>query len=231
MNISRKIPISTQSIIGAGAIYLGLSIAFPLSLSRILPFTWTQLITSLVTLLAITSFSWYQIDRRIWKADFFSSRTKDCLIGGLVWLLSFPLVTLIGGLSDYILLHGFGVPNQEQVAVHYLRWARHSPFELSVALFTIILSAPIVEEVLFRGIVQTWLKNFFGYKKAIIISSLCFVIFHFSISQGLSNISIGISLFSLGCFLGFIYERQSSLFAPITLHILFNAAGVWRILN
>jgi membrane protease YdiL (CAAX protease family) len=67
-------------------------------------------------------------------------------------------------------------------------------------------------------------------KKAIIFSALCFSLFHLAPSQGIGNISLVASLFLFALFLGFIYERQASLFASIGLHMTFNAVSTVRIL-
>ena len=77
-----------------------------------------------------------------------------------------------------------------------------------IALFTIIIAAPVTEEFIFRGMLQNWLKTKLGTKSAIITASACFALFHLSSSQGLGNISLALSLFSFACFLGFIYEKQ-----------------------
>jgi membrane protease YdiL (CAAX protease family) len=65
---------------------------------------------------------------------------------------------------------------------------------------------------------------------AIVFSSICFSAFHFSFSQGIGNISLLFSLFVFALFLGFIYERQGSLFASISLHMTLNIVSVARIL-
>ena len=87
-------------------------------------------------------------------------------------------------------------------------------------------STLILEEFLFRGVLQNFLKKYFKRDVSIIITSLVFAFFHYSPSQKLSNISIIGSLFVLACFLSFLYERQKSLFAPIFLHATFNAISI-----
>jgi hypothetical protein len=99
-----------------------------------------------------------------------------------------------------------------------------------VALFIVIIAAPVIEELLFRGFLQNYFKRYLGTKAAILITSLCFALFHLAPSQGLGNISLVISLFSFACFLGFVYERQKSLFASIGLHMFFNLVSSIRIL-
>ncbi len=171
--------------------------------------------------------------KRIWK-DWSIPHPKpiltDFLMGIMTWLISFPLVIAIGQLVDMVLYFFLNFENYEQVAVRYLKTTLSSPPMLAVALFTILLAAPIIEEFLFRGCLQTFFKRYVHPKGAIILSSLCFSLFHFAPSQGLGNVSLVISLFTFALFLGFIYERQASLFASIGLHITFNTVSTCRIL-
>ncbi len=125
----------------------------------------------------------------------------------------------------------FKVTTYDQVAVLYLKIAMQSPMLLLSMLVSILVVAPILEEFLFRGLLQTYLKNYLGKKGAIFVAALLFGLFHFNSAQGVGNISIILSLFSFGCFLGFIYERQGSLLASISLHATFNAINVLYILS
>lgn len=217
------------------AIYVGMALFFPrffLPPSQPLPLT--QLVTVLVTLLFFALFCYgqnRQTIKRIWKDRTHpSSIGQDILIGALVWLLSFPIVSVIGQLADLLTFSIFGIQEYEQVAVSFLRKTLESPAMASAALFTILLAAPVIEEFLFRGLLQTWIRRYLGTKAAILIASALFTFSHFSLSQGVGNISLMASLFSFSCFLGFIYERQGSLFASISLHITFNTISSLRIL-
>jgi membrane protease YdiL (CAAX protease family) len=85
------------------------------------------------------------------------------------------------------------------------------------AATTIIV--PISEEVLFRGILYTWIRNH-GFKAlALLGTSLLFAIVHFYI-QGLP------ALFLLAILLGLLYERTGNLLAPIAAHSVFNALNL-----
>ncbi len=125
----------------------------------------------------------------------------------------------------------FNITTYDQVAVLYLKIAMQSPALLVSMLISILVVAPILEEFLFRGLLQTYLKNYLGKKGAIFVAALLFGLFHFNSAQGVGNISIILSLFSFGCFLGFIYERQGSLLASISLHATFNAVNVLYIIS
>ncbi|HSW86014.1 MAG TPA: CPBP family intramembrane glutamic endopeptidase [Rhabdochlamydiaceae bacterium] len=171
--------------------------------------------------------------KKIWKDDTYPDSRSiafDFGFGLMTWLISFPVIAVIGQITDLIVYLIFGVVTYEQVAVRYLKMALGSPAMLVVALFVILLAAPVIEEFLFRGFLQTWFKQHVGQKAAILLAALCFACFHLAPSQGVGNISLAASLFVFACFLGFIYERQGSLFAPIGLHMAFNAVSAFRIL-
>lgn len=79
--------------------------------------------------------------------------------------------------------------------------------------------APMVEEVYFRGIVFTKLKNKINLKSAIILQALLFASIHMNPAQF-------ISCFILGCISAILYLKYDSMIAPITLHVSFNSIAV-----
>lgn len=152
---------------------------------------------------------------------------EDLRFGILGWILSFPLVLFVNQLLDWFItnvLHATHVP--EQLAVYFLKMTFGNPFYLTLAVITIILFAPAIEEILFRGFLQTFIRQHLGQKQAIFITSILFSFFHYSPEQGIANISIIASLFVLSLFIGFVYEKKGSLATPITLHALFNLVNV-----
>lgn len=155
---------------------------------------------------------------------------SDLAIGIGVYLIALPFVIVVGQSTDWILKACWGIENYEQVAIRYLKAAAETPNLLAGALVTILILAPCIEEFLFRGCLQTFLRRHLKRKTAIILSSVSFSLFHFSLSQGWGNVSLCVSLFVFSLFLGFIYEKQSSLVSSIALHTTFNAVSVARIL-
>lgn len=108
---------------------------------------------------------------------------------------------------------------------------------------TAVLIAPVVEELLFRGVIQGWLQRIRGEARsnpdalilggpvdesapsksrplhipAIVITSVLFGLAHWS--QGPAPIS----LFVLSLGIGYLYQRTGSLVACIVVHMLLNA--------
>lgn len=152
---------------------------------------------------------------------------QDIVMGLVTWLIAFPIVFLISHLLDLLIQNLTHVKDSpHQVAIDFLKNSSQSPLFFILALITVLVFAPLIEEILFRGLLQNWIKKYTGRKAAILLASLSFSVFHFSSSQGWSNITILLSLFFLSCFIGFIYERQKSLIAPIIMHATYNIVSV-----
>ena len=195
-----------------------------------------QLTALALILLSLILFAFKQnraLMKALWVAEKGRASGKiggDLLFGLITWFIAFPLVVSIGQICDLLIYIFLGIESYEQVAVRFLKMALESPLLLSVALLMIVVTAPIIEEWLFRGFLQTFFRKYLGKKGAILLASLCFSLFHLSSSQGWGNISLAVSLFVFSLYLGFIYERQGSLFAPIGLHATFNTISTLRIL-
>lgn len=197
--------------------------------------SYLQLLVFGITLAIICIFSFLQNRTtflKIWKNPDQPEKKSipfDFGLGVMTWFISFPLVVFIGQIGDLLIYLFFKVENYEQVAVRYLKMTMASPLMFIIALFSVIILAPILEELLFRGFLQSWLKRHVGTKGAIALAGLAFALFHLDKSQGVGNIALCMSLFSLACYLGFIYERQGSLFASIGMHMTFNVVSTLRI--
>ncbi|MGR3973129.1 MAG: CPBP family intramembrane metalloprotease [Candidatus Rhabdochlamydia sp.] len=162
------------------------------------------------------------------QGTFFSF--TDFGIGCMTWLFAFPWVAMINQLCDALIFPSVETHPYEQTAVTYLKQSLEFPLQAFFALTSVIIIAPFLEEFLFRGILQQYFKKFFSVNSSILLTSFIFAIFHFSTSQHLGNVSLMASLFFLSYFLGYLYERQGSLYAPIGLHMSFNLASTLQII-
>lgn len=149
-------------------------------------------------------------------------------LGIATWFIAVPIASLVSN-SIELGLRFLRQKPEEQTVVHYLKETMVRPELFLTLAFFIIVITPILEELLFRGFLQSWLRSVLGLKWAIAITSILFSLFHFSSEQSWDNLIILSVLFVLSCFLGYIYERQRSLFAPIGLHATFNAVTVMMI--
>lgn len=92
---------------------------------------------------------------------------------------------------------------------------------------SILVTGP-AEELLFRGVIQTRLRETFTTNNAVIIASAAFSLVHvpayaIGSSIGLSLLTTLAILFILGLLLGAAYEYTGNLFVPIIAHGVFNA--------
>jgi len=92
------------------------------------------------------------------------------------------------------------------------------PWKLVTLLSGAVL-APVAEEVLFRGMLQSMLRRATASPwTAVVITSVIFGLIHYSQPTAV------LPLIILGAVLGYNYERTGRLLAPILLHAFFNAA-------
>ncbi|USG65873.1 CPBP family intramembrane metalloprotease [Brevibacillus ruminantium] len=94
-----------------------------------------------------------------------------------------------------------------------------NPLSILAALFVIGGLVPIAEELLFRGVVQTYLVNRLGALIGILLSSLWFALMHV-------DVALFAPLFVMGLCLGFLRYRFQSIWGAVLLHALNNMAGV-----
>jgi membrane protease YdiL (CAAX protease family) len=100
---------------------------------------------------------------------------------------------------------------------------KQSVFNWAIDILTTIVLAPIVEEILFRGILLSRWSSKWGMRKAALISALAFAIPHLSDE-------LGAFLFAL-C-MTILYLRTQTLLIPIAAHALNNTIAMaitfWR---
>lgn len=156
--------------------------------------------------------------KKFWKTDL--------PLGLASWLLAHPILTLVGTTMSAVITYFSKEPIPEQLAVEQMRQLTSHPALFALMTFSVVLLVPVLEEFLFRGLLQTWIKQHIGRTGAIFITSGAFAAAHFSIGQGLFNVELLLSLFVLSIFLGYLWERQQSLTAPVVLHGAINAVSM-----
>lgn len=152
-------------------------------------------------------------------------KLKHFALGAVTWVISFPLVVAVSQLASIFLIF-FHLESKEQLAVLFLKSTMGHPILLTFTIFLIVLLVPIIEEILFRGLLLNWLTGYFKRTTAIFLHAIAFAGFHFSLTQGYGNIEIISSLFVLSCFLGFVYLKQKSIYASWGLHATFNGVNI-----
>lgn len=154
---------------------------------------------------------------------------KDFGFGALTLVIAYPMVSTADGVINYILQSVFQTEGPGQMVIRVIESVRDAPISYAIVITTAVFFAPIIEEYLFRGLLQTFLRKRFGPRASILMSATVFAFFHFMPAQGVSNISLLATIFVLALYLGFCYEKRQSLFASIAMHMTFNAVGVLQV--
>lgn len=133
------------------------------------------------------------------------------IIAVLLGLLILPSVGLIAMMIQLAL----GLPPSNPQLEFLL------PDEVSIPGVLIMLVfggfiVPIAEEIFFRGLLYSWLRQTLKIWPAILISSALFGLLH-------GEISIAGATFLMGIILAWIYEKSTSLLPAISIHIINNS--------
>jgi membrane protease YdiL (CAAX protease family) len=129
------------------------------------------------------------------------------------------LTTIIGKL---ILGDKFQMPQHDELKqiIAYSQWQVRA-----LIVFTAVVVVPFVEELIFRGMIQTALRSYIIRPwPAIFLASFVFVVFH-------ADAPHWPALFVLSICLGYTYEKSGSLLRPIFVHMMFNGMSIFAALN
>lgn len=86
-------------------------------------------------------------------------------------------------------------------------------------LLAVALAAPVIEELLFRGLVYRGFKVLWGGNIAMLASSLLFGAYHGNLVQGLYA-------FLVGTLLIYVYDAFRTIWAPVIFHVAANTVSV-----
>jgi hypothetical protein len=176
----------------------------------------------LVTAVVFTGFYRKHIGRTLGLMTPFRRK----LLPGLL-LLFIPAVFVISGIADFNnQLPGIGafanLNELQETRNALLDVLLHSffPLDVVVLVFTLAVVPAFCEEVFFRGLLLPffgdWLKN---HHAGVWISAILFTVLHFSVTQFLPILFMGVVL-------GYIFLWTRSIWAPVLVHFLNNASTV-----
>ncbi|HEX41629.1 MAG TPA: CPBP family intramembrane metalloprotease [Phycisphaerales bacterium] len=138
-----------------------------------------------------------------------------------IWPLLSVSVILTPGLGRLIEGPDFKMPRHEQLEL----LETHPVAALRVSIFLVgAVAAPVLEELLFRGLFQTMLRDRLRNAwAAICLTAGVFAVVH-------PDVAHWPTLFILAVCLGYAYEKSGSLLRPIFIHALFNGISVVSVL-
>jgi membrane protease YdiL (CAAX protease family) len=90
---------------------------------------------------------------------------------------------------------------------------------LLILFLVVVVGAPLIEELVYRGLIQSSLTHRFGRKVAMLIASVWFAAVHLQLVE-----LPGLLAFAL--VLGFCFYRTNRLGMSIIAHVAFNATGL-----
>jgi membrane protease YdiL (CAAX protease family) len=145
---------------------------------------------------------------------------RDFAAGAAIFLASWPLVffmlTLVLNIGRFFSGPDFKIEQNEGLTV--LLGYDSLSLKILMIFFAAVLT-PAFEEIVFRGILQTYLRNLdYGPWQSIFICSTIFSVLH-----PLTHFP---AIFVLSAAMGYAYEKSGSLFRPIFIHILFNGLTI-----
>ncbi|MGQ4002363.1 type II CAAX endopeptidase family protein [Francisellaceae bacterium CB299] len=121
--------------------------------------------------------------------------------------------------SSSLVLWGLWTDNLGVGAATITELKRHSTILLLLVIPLMTLLNAIVEETVFRGILQTELSHVFGVSVAIFLQAFLFAAFHYA--GGFPNGLMGFAMtFVYACALGVVRHKVKGLLAPIITHWL-----------
>lgn len=138
-----------------------------------------------------------------------TAQTKSLLLMGILGMTAAVSVNVIVSLSGL----AYFSPKYQQVSQMIYSGG------LFMEIVSAVIAAPILEELLFRGMIYARLRDLCGAKWAIIISAAFFGIFH-------GNLVQFVYAFIIGLMLAYVYEKLKTIWAPIVFHVGANLISV-----
>jgi len=132
------------------------------------------------------------------------------------WPLVFIALLIVLQLGRFFVGPDFQMERNEGLTVilEYKQWS----LRILMIFFATILT-PIFEELVFRGLLQSYLRNiYYGPWPSIFIASTLFSVLH--------PVMHFPAIFALSVAMGYAYEKSGSLFRSIFIHIFFNASAI-----
>ncbi|MEM7622596.1 MAG: CPBP family intramembrane glutamic endopeptidase [Planctomycetota bacterium] len=154
-------------------------------------------------------------------------RGRDTAVGAGLFLLLFPIVAGFG-LVAAAAASWMGVASGEALAHETLREIRGNAGNIWTwgLVFQAVVAAPIIEELLYRGMLQSAARRATGSAwAAVLLTSFFFAFMHWSIVPDGSRHQI-VQLFVLSVAMGAVFERTKSIGVAIVIHMLFNALNI-----
>lgn len=137
-----------------------------------------------------------------------------CFLAAATLVVTLTFVShVIAWVSEHVL--GITLNTNKQEVVEMVMRHKDEPLFLMAAVAALVIGAPLVEELFFRGALFPTLHRLAGRVPAIVLTGVLFGAIHF-------NAMAFLPLSALGAYLCIAYERTGNLRVCIATHALFN---------
>jgi len=143
---------------------------------------------------------------------------RDLLTGAMFYVGALPFV-LFYSILYQLVLRGLGIePTMQDVA---LVVTEDESYPVRIYLWVLaLLVAPVVEELLFRGVALPVAVKHWGVGRGVTVVALAFAVIHLHLPSIVPLFIIAVA-FSLA------YIHTGSILVPIAMHALFNGVNLW----
>lgn len=141
---------------------------------------------------------------------------------------AFVIYLIASGIVTYLVtkfVTGFDASEQQQIGFENLTLQ----YEYVLAFLTLVIIAPIAEEVLFRGYLYGKLRKHAPLWVAVLITSVLFGLAHTQPTEGggISGLNVAVDVFMLSIVMCGLREITGSIWAGILLHMLKNGLAFY----
>jgi membrane protease YdiL (CAAX protease family) len=131
------------------------------------------------------------------------------ILGGIFAIIG---IAILSSELNNVLNHYFPVPTDTKIIDTLMQ------DDLFGVFITVLLVAPIVEEMLFRGIIMEGLSKNYKLATAVLVSSILFALVHLPV-----GVIVALNIFLLALFLAWVRLESGSLMLCVICHATFNA--------
>ncbi len=155
-----------------------------------------------------------------------SGNWRKFLRGIAAGVIIYPIVIasswIVGYLADFFIEE----PKASQIAIEILKSLSQSRGWLILTIIAMTTIVPFVEEMLFRGYLQSFLYGIVHPTLATISTACAFAALHYAPIQKGANYEILVGLFVFSIFSSRIRLKEESIYSSIGLHAAFNATSI-----
>lgn len=218
--------IAAQLIVLFGALMVReLNITLPFALNETVLQTVVSVLVYAVAIALAVAVPWFALKQKLTWRDVGLEQTlprwRDIALAPLAFIVSMIATAVVMGVAAS-LLPGVDLETEQQVGFENLT----ERYEMLLAFFTLVVLAPICEELLFRGYFYGRVRRYYNALWTIALTSVVFGLMHVYAGPGMPlqwNVMIGTTV--LAIFIGLLREYTGSIWAGILLHMIKNAVA------